>query len=115
MSTQPSGQDGAAETQIERTRLAWRRTVLTATVVVALAARLAMESGPLVWRIAVGIGLAGVLLAVALAAQRRIRALTAMADEPERRDLRPEREPVVLAGLALVLAALAAVEVLLRS
>ena len=61
----------------ERTRLAWRRTVLTALVVAILGGRLAIESqpGPVA---AVLAGIAALLwLGLSVVAQRRIRRLDA--------------------------------------
>jgi hypothetical protein len=63
----------AAGLQPERTRLAWRRSVLAAGVAVLLLGRLALETRM------PSVGVAGVALwlAFALAAQRRIHAMAA--------------------------------------
>jgi hypothetical protein len=91
----------------ERTRLAWRRTGLSATAVGLLAVRPAFrpEAGPLTWLVAAAAMIAWVLL-VALA-YRRVRGLATLPPEPGRRTV-----PVyaltaaafaVLGGLAILL------------
>lgn len=106
----------AAQTQVERTRLAWRRTGLTMTIVAALGARGLVQPGPAWVRIGVLICIALVLLGLTLIVQQRIRTLTSMQEDPTGHDLRPgRRQPVVVAGLALALALAAALEVLLLS
>jgi hypothetical protein len=71
------------ETQAERTRLAWRRTVLLSTVVALLVVRLAVEHGlPWLAPAVVALWLVG-----ALAAQYRIRALARDRERPAGRAL----------------------------
>lgn len=64
--------DGAAS---ERTRLAWRRTVLTATLVALLAARMAIDADPRSFGAGVIAGLTASWLALVTIANRRTRAL----------------------------------------
>ncbi|MDQ1039723.1 uncharacterized membrane protein YidH (DUF202 family) [Streptomyces sp. V3I8] len=62
--------------QPERTRLAWRRTTLTATVVTVLAGRSALRDGPDVTAFTACALCCGVLLGFLAVAHRRIRALS---------------------------------------
>jgi hypothetical protein len=76
------------DTTRERTRLAWRRTVLAATVVALLGARLALaRTTPAFAALFVSFTAAAWLAFVALA-QRRIGQLTADPDRPADRSVR---------------------------
>lgn len=64
--------------QPERTRLAWRRTALTATVVFLLMVRYAVSGGATPQRIAVLVLALPAYLTLLAAAQRRVAAMSAM-------------------------------------
>jgi len=72
----PGGADRDPGLQPERTRLAWRRTTLTATVVVVLAGKSALRGGPGGTAFAVCALCCGLWLGVLAVAHRRIRALS---------------------------------------
>ena len=104
----------AAQAQVERTRLAWRRTGLTMTVVVAIGARGLVGTGFPVARVALAMGLAAALLALTVVSQRRIRELTALQEDPARGDVRQRRrQPTMVAMLVLGLAVVAVLDVVL--
>jgi uncharacterized membrane protein YidH (DUF202 family) len=94
--------------QPERTRLAWRRTALTATAVSILAARLAVGTR-LTARGALGVAAVALLwLAVVAVCQRRINGLTAL------RPTTAGRSPSVLAAAVLGYALLGVLLLVLR-
>ncbi|MPZ26395.1 MAG: DUF202 domain-containing protein [Micromonosporaceae bacterium] len=68
--------------QPERTRLAWRRTVLTVTVVALLAARLGGTDPVSAARLLAAAGVLGVWLALLAVSWRRIAAMTATEPAP---------------------------------
>lgn len=68
--------------QPERTRLAWRRTVLTVTVVALLAVRLGGTDPISAGRLLAAAGVLGVWLAMLAVSWRRIAAMTAAAPAP---------------------------------
>ncbi len=104
----------AAQAQVERTRLAWRRSGLTAAVVVALGARGLAMPGALLPRLGVLVGLSAILIALMLIVQRRIRELTALQSDPSHGDVRQRRhQPAIVALLVGALALVAVVDVLL--
>ena len=75
--SEPSGWPGeAGSASAERTRLAWRRTVLAITVVVVLGTRLALVGGSPAGPALAAAGLVG-WLAVLAVTYRRIRAMAA--------------------------------------
>ena len=76
--TEPTGWPGpeAGSASAERTRLAWRRTVLAITVVVVLSTRLALVGGSPFGTAVAAAGLVG-WLAVLAVTYRRIRAMAA--------------------------------------
>jgi uncharacterized membrane protein YidH (DUF202 family) len=104
----PSAQRGERGLQPERTRLAWRRTALTATAVSILAARLAVGTR-LTARGAIGVTAVALLwLAVVAVCQRRISALALP------RPTTAGRSPSVLAAAVLGYALLGVLLLVLR-
>jgi lysylphosphatidylglycerol synthetase-like protein (DUF2156 family) len=91
-----------SETQPERTRLAWRRSVLTATVVALLSVRYALHHGPTPWGIALASLIALTWLTFLVGVQRRIRTM----DGPSPGAMRPPWP--ALAGATVVAMALLA-------
>ncbi|MFI1961555.1 DUF202 domain-containing protein [Streptomyces althioticus] len=73
--------------QPERTRLAWRRTTLTGTVVAVLAGKAGLAGGASAGVLAAGVACCVGWVGVLVVAHRRIRGL-AGAGEPERLSLR---------------------------
>lgn len=86
------------ETQIDRTRLSWRRTTLTATVVVALAVQELIDRGPQWQRIVALVSLLVGWLGLVLLAERRI------ADMVDRGQTQAGRRPGVTVVLILLIA-----------
>lgn len=116
MSTETSraGHGGDRGLQVERTRLAWRRTTLAATVVVLLGVSRVVAAGV---RPAAVTGLAiiaGVWLAIVVVAHQRISTLTRTisTDGPDPDRVPPSR-PTSPAALALLTAGLAFVGLLI--
>ena len=102
--------------QVERTRLAWRRTTLAATVVVVLGVGQVVARGVRPAAIGGMVLVAGAWLAIVVVAHQRIRALaqsTSM-DGPDPDLVRPSRQDSP-ATLALLTAALALAGLLLLS
>lgn len=86
------------ETQVDRTRLSWRRTTLTATVVVALAVKELIGRGPEALRLFTLLMVLAGWLGVVLLAERRI------ADMVERGQMQAGRRPAVTVILILLIA-----------
>jgi hypothetical protein len=86
------------ETQIDRTRLSWRRTTLTATVVAALAIQELVGRGPEALRVVALVTLMVGWLGLVLLAERRI------ADMVDRGQMQAGRRPVVTVILILLMA-----------
>ncbi|MCB9413168.1 MAG: DUF202 domain-containing protein [Actinobacteria bacterium] len=87
------------ETQLDRTRLSWRRTTLTATVVLAIAAKEFVGGDVGAVTALAAFVLVGAWLALVLAAERRI------ADLIERDQTQASSRPALTVGLVLVIAA----------
>lgn len=85
------------ETQIDRTRLSWRRTTLTATVVAALAVQELIGRGPEALRLFMLMTVLVGWLGVVLLAERRI------ADMVERDQMQAGRRPAVTVMLILLI------------
>jgi uncharacterized membrane protein YidH (DUF202 family) len=101
----PAGPDPAR--QPERTYLAWRRTVLAATVVALLAGRLAIREPATPARLLVAAAVLGGWLAILLASSRRIGAMRTRAPEAARWSVRVTTLVAVgyaVLGMALVAA-----------
>ena len=95
--------------QPERTRLAWRRTVLAATVAAAVTIRyVAVHDAHAIGAVLLGT-LALVWLVLGLLVQRRIRQLSAARPSPI-----PVVEPLVLTGALLLFIGIAALSIIVR-
>ncbi|MDQ1250048.1 MAG: hypothetical protein QG597_4425 [Actinomycetota bacterium] len=86
------------ETQVDRTRLSWRRTTLSATVVTAVGLRDAVGGSADGVRVLALLTVLAAWLAIVLVAERRI------VDLVNRGHLQAGRFPAVMAGAVLLLA-----------